>query len=70
MSKTNSREKFRVQRVEDNIQETKKKKNVDVRSHKLEVDDERYKELVTSDVGRFVRQFENNLYERNVKNKL
>lgn len=34
------------------------------------MDDERYKELITSDVGEYVRQFTNNLYERNVKNKL
>ena len=70
MRKTNAREQFRVQRVAKTVEETQQVKKVDHRSKKLTVDDSRYKELVTSDVGEYVRQFTNNLYERNVQSKL
>ena len=42
----------------------------DKRSTKLKVDNNRFDELKDSEVGGFVRQFTNNMYERNIKNKM
>lgn len=69
IKKSNARENFRMTRKSTAVDEYHVIQD-DKRSTKLKVDKNRFDELKDSGVGEFVRQFTNNMYERNIKNKM